>query len=45
VIMADPKTTLTDGKEIWLANQPLCYPDYVLWDPVITYVDSTGTGK
>jgi hypothetical protein len=38
VIVADPKTTLMNGKEIWLADQPLSYPDYVLWDPVITYV-------
>jgi hypothetical protein len=41
IVAADPKTTLTDGEEIWLADLPLHYPDHVLWDPVITFVENS----
>jgi hypothetical protein len=40
IVAADPKTILADGQEVWLANLPLEYPDYVLWDPVITFVEN-----
>jgi hypothetical protein len=39
VLLANPKMTLLDGKEIRLVDQPVHYPDYILWDPVITYVE------
>jgi hypothetical protein len=41
IVAADPKTTLMDGKEISLTDLPLHYPDYVLWDPVITFVEKS----
>jgi hypothetical protein len=46
---ADAKATLADGKEIWLADLGLKQGNEdrprVDWDPVITYADSTVTGR